>query len=137
MLRIAVTYAIAIASFVFVERPVRARSKPLWRGRRLAVTAIGTVVAVLVAFVVTTGSGSSGSRGARRARRRATGPTQPLVGPTAPATTPLGRFYAAITAERAVTGPRFDHLLQADGLPLDDNEIFAPGLDRPTVDRTS
>ncbi|HEY5012857.1 MAG TPA: acyltransferase, partial [Acidimicrobiia bacterium] len=127
-LRLAVTFAIAILSFVLVERPVRIGSAPIWQGRRLRVATVASVAAVVVAVSVTLPASTPAFVDtAQRA-----GPTlPPLPGPTSKVTTPHDR---AVLNYLAVHDPSAwapgDLTVEPDGHALADGVIFLPKLDR-------
>ena len=127
-LRVAVTFASATASYVVIERPVRAGVSPPWRGRRLTLTATFAVVVVVAAVSVSVPA-TTKSPVAAGLPPGFTLPSHP--GPTSPTTTPVQRALLGLAARR---NPRLwspgDLEIQADGRPLADGAMFLPSLDR-------
>ena len=128
-LRVAVTFAIATASYVFVERPVRAGASPRLTVRRLGASAAVAVAAVIVAVSV---SIPSGTIAAGAIAFPTGGPAlPPLPGTTVPATTPLVRGLLQLTsARKSKLWAPGDLAVQADGHRLADGVVFLPGLDQ-------
>jgi peptidoglycan/LPS O-acetylase OafA/YrhL len=127
-LRVAVTYAIATASFVLIERPVRTGIKPMWRGRRFMVAA-ATCLAFVIGVVSVTVPATTTSLVVGALPNGATLP--PLPGPTSPPTTPKQRALLGLdAAKRPELWAPGDLKIQPDGFPLAPGPEFLPGLDQ-------
>jgi peptidoglycan/LPS O-acetylase OafA/YrhL len=128
VLRLAVTFAFATASFVFVERPVRAHRAPFLRGRRVSV-ATAIAAATVIAAVSASVPGSSPALIA--AALPGSRPLPALPGPTAPSTTPAQRAQiGAVDAHKPGLWEAGDLKIQFDGFPLANGVEFLPGLDQ-------
>ena len=124
--RVAVTFAIAIASYVFIEQPARTAVSPTWRGRRLKVLAAAALAVVVLAASVT--RPTAAPELIDTALPGYSAPARP--GPTAPSTTPHDRAVLQYLAVHDASAWKPGDLhLEADGHVLADGVVFLPKLD--------